>query len=147
MTGTMTSQTITKPAIHPGHRRDFDVPGTSIVVTVANDSRPGAHVWRIETRSNTGLMAAYCKSYTDEALCRSEARRIVKAFAAGQRPRTLDEGPEPQPTPTPVVSGRTWNQVAYELDQEQRRRGQWRNQPRIDALAAELATIDFPNAA
>jgi len=129
--------TTAKAPIHPGCFRPFAIPGTQVVVTVHNLSRPGADIWRVETVTASGLNPAYSRSYTSETVARSEARRLCRDFAAGRTPATLDNPQAP----------RTWNQVAYELDQENRRRGQWRNPGRIAALETELAGLDYPTAA
>ncbi len=127
--------TTTKAPIHPGRHVAFRIPNTEIVVAVHNQSRLGATVWRIETTVLGILNDAYTRSYDDEDTARFEARRLCREFAAGLRPATLDNPTAP----------RTWNQVAYELDQENRRRNP--NRARVAALEAELAQLDYPTAA
>ncbi len=131
----MNTKTTTKAPIHPGRHVAFRIPNTEIVVTVHNQSRPGATVWRVETTVVGILNDSYTRPYDDENTARAEARRLCREFAAGLRPATLDN-------PTAV---RTWNQVAYELDQETRRRNP--NRARAAALEAELAGLTYPTAA
>lgn len=133
----MTTTTTAKPPIHPGNPVPFRIPGTEIVVTVANLSRPGAEVWSVETTCVGIRQDRYSRSYASEDTARSEARRLCREFAAGRTPATLDN-PE---------AARTWNQVAYELDQANRRTGVLRNTARIATLEAELAGLTYPTAA